>query len=277
MKVVLLVAGQGKRLRPYTNEKPKCKVELGEKSLLEIQLNTLYKAGFKKEDLVFITGFQHELIDEIKEAKYIHNNVYNKCNLVYSLFQSIKELEEESEIIVSYGDIIYDIDVIRDLKDSQEDISVVIDKEWEDYWYSRMDNPLDDAKTLKINSKGYISEIGKKPENREEAIGQYVGLTKFQNDGKKVLFNYLKELFGVSEPTDDISKVSNSNYYMQQLLNDLVDKGIDLSPVFIQGNFIEIDSAEEYEDISKIFDESKSIRENRNLLCDTKIEKKLNI
>ena len=38
MKVIILAAGEGKRLRPFTLERPKCMVEIGGKSLLERQL-----------------------------------------------------------------------------------------------------------------------------------------------------------------------------------------------------------------------------------------------
>ena len=39
MKIIILAAGEGKRLRPLTNEKPKCMVELFGKSILETQID----------------------------------------------------------------------------------------------------------------------------------------------------------------------------------------------------------------------------------------------
>ena len=37
-KVILLVAGEGKRLRPYTLDRPKCMVEIDGISLIERQI-----------------------------------------------------------------------------------------------------------------------------------------------------------------------------------------------------------------------------------------------
>ena len=41
MRVIILAAGEGKRLRPYTDDKPKCMVELAGNSLLSYQLSTI--------------------------------------------------------------------------------------------------------------------------------------------------------------------------------------------------------------------------------------------
>ena len=40
-KVIILAGGQGKRLKPLTNNKPKCMVKIFNKSILEHQINCL--------------------------------------------------------------------------------------------------------------------------------------------------------------------------------------------------------------------------------------------
>ena len=41
-----------------------------------------------------------------------------------------------------------------------------------------MENPLDDAESLKLDKKYYITDIGKKVKNLKNIRGQYIGLTK---------------------------------------------------------------------------------------------------
>jgi len=61
MKAFLLSAGLGTRLRPLTNEIPKCLLPVGGKPLLEIWLELLGQNGV---DQVFInTHWHHEKVE----------------------------------------------------------------------------------------------------------------------------------------------------------------------------------------------------------------------
>lgn len=48
MRAIILAAGQGTRLRPYTNDRPKCMVELLGKPLLHRQLEVLRAGGWTR-------------------------------------------------------------------------------------------------------------------------------------------------------------------------------------------------------------------------------------
>jgi len=68
MKAVILAAGKGLRLRPLTDSKPKCMVELKKKPLIEWVLNELKKAGINK--VVLVVGFKKEKIKEFLGEKF---------------------------------------------------------------------------------------------------------------------------------------------------------------------------------------------------------------
>jgi mannose-1-phosphate guanylyltransferase len=70
MKALLLAAGYGERLRPLTNNIPKCLVEIQGRPLLDYWLETLEKGGIK-EVLINL----HYLSDKVK--KFIKNNNHN--------------------------------------------------------------------------------------------------------------------------------------------------------------------------------------------------------
>ena len=54
-----------------------------------------------------------------------------------------------------------------------------------------MENPLEDAETLKIDKNGNIKELGKKPSNFDDIEGQYIGLIKV----KQGILNHFKEFY----------------------------------------------------------------------------------
>ena len=61
-KVVILSAGQGKRLSPLTDDRPKCLVELSGRTVLHWQLANLASVGVR--EAVVVTGFRADRVDE---------------------------------------------------------------------------------------------------------------------------------------------------------------------------------------------------------------------
>ena len=60
MNAIILAAGQGNRLKPLTNNQPKCLVELFGKSLLNWQLDIFQK--LKINDISIVKGYLQEQI-----------------------------------------------------------------------------------------------------------------------------------------------------------------------------------------------------------------------
>ncbi len=76
----------------------------------------------------------------------------------------------KQDLIISYADIVYSAEIVRALIESQEPLSIVVDKNWRTLWEKRFENPLLDAETLKIR-EGKVIELGKKPKWRLMAVG----------------------------------------------------------------------------------------------------------
>ena len=60
LKAIILAAGEGKRLRPLTDDRPKTMVKLFGMSLLERQIITLNNCGIN--DIVVVGGYKDETI-----------------------------------------------------------------------------------------------------------------------------------------------------------------------------------------------------------------------
>ena len=70
MNVIILAAGKGERLKPLTNETPKCLVKLFGKSLLDWQIETFRKLGIS--DITIITGYKNESINYSNTKKIVN-------------------------------------------------------------------------------------------------------------------------------------------------------------------------------------------------------------
>ncbi len=62
MKVVILAGGLGSRLKPFTEVLPKPMLPVGEKSVLEIQIERLKKFGF--DEIYLATNYKSQCIEE---------------------------------------------------------------------------------------------------------------------------------------------------------------------------------------------------------------------
>jgi L-glutamine-phosphate cytidylyltransferase len=236
-KVILLVAGEGNRLRPYTLDRPKCMVEIDGISLIDRQLAVLKKEGL--EDIVMIGGYKAEMLRRYG-IKLKINPRYYETNMVWTLFCAEDELE--GEVIVSYGDIVYSREILQSLLQSKADIAVTIDKDWKNYWSARNENPLNDAETLKLRKDETIIEIGQKPTSLDEIEGQYMGLMKFKPEGLR----YIKEIFHSAIESDEILSKPVENAYMTDLLQAVIDAGKPVTSVPVYGGWVEVDTVQDF-------------------------------
>jgi L-glutamine-phosphate cytidylyltransferase len=235
-KVILLLAGEGKRLRPYTLDYPKCLVEIGGISLIDRQLAVLKSEGL--DNIVMIGGYKSEMLERYN-IKLKINTRYFETNMVWTLFCAEDELD--GDIIVSYGDIVYSQEILKSLLKSKADIAVTIDKEWEGYWRERNENPLDDAETLKLRRDGTIKEIGKTPKSIDEIEGQYMGLMKFSAKGVAKI----KNIFHKAAKNRGLQGKNVEHSYMTDLLQSLIESGFPIQAVPIFGGWIEVDTVDD--------------------------------
>ena len=248
VRAVVLCAGQGSRLRPLTNTVPKCMVKYKGNCIIDYILASLRASGV--EDICLVKGYLASVLER-KDTTSIVNKDYDKTNMVATLFCAEEQLDSVDDLVLSYSDIIYNPKIVQALLASNADVSVVIDRQWRSLWEARMENPLTDAETLKISEDGFITEIGKKPKSYDEIEGQYIGLMKFSAAGVKIL----REHYHALDKNAIYDGKSYPNMYMTTLLQSLINSGVKVSPVFIDGGWTEVDEPTDLEydlDVSSI-------------------------
>ncbi len=256
MKVIILAAGQGTRLRPLTDHCPKCMVEVNGKSIIERQLETMRACGITDEEITIVAGYCSDVLKERLSGTGIHiivNKDFEKTNMVCSLMCAREVLEAEQDILVSYGDIIYSQSVLKKILDSEEELSVIVDDGWHEYWSARCENPLDDAETLMYDAEDYLTEIGQKTTDINKVQSQYIGLMRFRGRGLKAVLDISAAAQKRSELGERLWRTER-NYakmYMTDLLQGLIDEGSKLKAVHIQRGWYEIDDAEDLHVVEK--------------------------
>jgi choline kinase len=190
MKAIILAAGKGSRMGSLTEDIPKCLVKLKEKPLIEWQIDALKKAGI--EEIGIVTGYKRELLAGYG-LKEFHNSRWASTQMVSSL-ECASEWLHASKCIVSYSDIFYRPQAVSLLMESNAEIAITYDPNWQTLWENRFSDPLEDAETFRLNKENAVTEIGSKPRNLEEVEGQYMGLLYFTTNSWRELMNIRSKL-----------------------------------------------------------------------------------
>lgn len=249
MKAIILAAGEGTRLRPLTNEKPKCMVEFNKKPMINHILETMKACDI--HDIAIINGYKKDVLErhlKNENIQYFTNENFHHTNMVSTLFCAKDFMNDD--LIISYADIIYQKEILLALINSKNNFNVIVDKNWKELWSVRMENPLDDAETLKIKD-GEIIELGKKPLSYNDIEGQYIGLIKIS---KKVLPQIINFYSNLNKDRLYDNKDFN-NMYMTSFIQLIIDKLLPVNPVFINGGWLEIDTLDDLEAYTAKFKE----------------------
>ena len=238
MNAIILAAGKGERLQPLTNNKPKCLIKLFGKSLLEWQINVFQNSGIT--DITIVSGYKSDLIN-FPEITILKNEKYDSTNMVETMFCAKEKMLDST--IVSYGDIIFEKNVLKSLINSSNDISVIVDKQWKRLWGKRFQDPLSDAESLVIEGE-YIVEIGQKVNSYEKICGQYIGLMKFQGSGIDLIKRHYEkareQANAGTNPLNDSLPFEKS--YLTDFLHSLIREGININAIPINNGWLEIDT-----------------------------------
>lgn len=245
-KAIILAAGEGSRLRPYTTDMPKCLVPLGGRSVLDWQLDTMRSCGI--DDITIVKGYMAEQIKREGLNSFV-NKDYATTNMVMTLWCAEEKME--GEVVVAYGDIVYDKEVLQTLIDAPHDISVVVDVDWEKYWSKRFSDPLADAEALSMDENNKIKVIGQKADKLSDVEAGYMGLIKFKGKGIDIFKQSFLRAQGANNAWGSPRPFQNA--YMTDMLQGLVNEGQDIYAVKIRRRWLEIDSVSDLQLADKCF------------------------
>jgi choline kinase len=175
MRAVILAAGRGSRLGHLGDDRPKCLVELEGRPLIQRQIAALRRGGV--DEIGVVRGYRAEMID-FPGLSYFANERWAETNMVMSLAAAAAWLRS-GPVIVSYADIFYRSELVRDLAAAPGQLVISYDRAWRRLWTRRFADPLADAETFRMNAAGQLLEIGGKTTRIEDIQGQYMGLLKF--------------------------------------------------------------------------------------------------
>ena len=224
-----------RRLGAAARDRPKSLIELGGRALLDRQLDVLHACGV--DDVTCVVGHRSEQI-EARPVATIPNPRFETTNMVASLFCARDLLQGDADVVIAYGDIVYEPRVLRSLLETPGEVAVCVDRGWQDLWRTRMVNVLDDAESLRIGPDGRLLELGRKARSVEEIHGQYIGLTRFSAE-------VLPRVLSIYDGLDASATYEGrdfDNMFMTAFIQLLIDHGLGVFPAWIDHGWVEVDT-----------------------------------
>ena len=180
MKAIILSAGQGSRLGHLTDERPKCLIEFGGRSLLDRQLDTLAANGIG--EAVVVTGFRDDQIEAALErrrsagerpnVRTVFNPFFKVADNTGSLYMAREHLS--GDCLVWNGDTLVSNELMaRVIGNDRRGICVTVDRK------DSYDD--DDMKVVRDEDDGRLRAIGKRIKDGVNA--ESIGLLAFRGGG----------------------------------------------------------------------------------------------
>jgi choline kinase len=169
MNGIVLCAGRGGRLRPLTDDCPKCLLSFGDKTILERCLDGLRAAGIG--NILIVTGYRGELVERLVHDRgytgisFVPNPRYAHTNTAVSLNLALKKVA--ADVLVINGDVLFDRDILADLVALSTPLGAAVD-----------DEISLNGEEIKVAARdGGIVGIGKHLDPRD-SFGEAIGLYK---------------------------------------------------------------------------------------------------
>ena len=247
---VVIAAGIGSRLKPLTDELPKCMLDVRGKHILDWTLDTFRDLGISRS--VVIGGYNSNKLLLPQGCKLVLNDQYRTNNILHSLAYARSEMEGIESVLVTYSDIVFQKRVVeRLLSVDSADIAIVVDQAWAKRYDGRKLHPLPEAEAAEFDYKRRLRQIGKgllTADHDSQRWGEFIGMMKMTSRGQELFWNVFDEIDANLAPNAPFQRTSSwRQAYVTDLLQELVNRGAEVHCTLIKGGWLEIDTTEDYE------------------------------
>jgi glucose-1-phosphate thymidylyltransferase len=213
MKIIVPMAGMGKRMRPHTLTVPKPLIPIAGKPIVQRLVEEIAKVSDETiEEIAFIIGDFGKEVEETlcgiaenlgaKSSIYYQKEALGTAHAIYCAEQSL-----DGKVVVAFADTLFKADFVLDA-----DADSVI-------WVQQVDDPSAFG-VVKLDSNNCITDFVEKPKEFVSDLA-IIGIYYFK-DGDN-LKNELKYLI-------DNKVVVNGEYQLTDALENMKNKGLNFKP-----------------------------------------------
>ena len=238
MKALIFNSGIGKRMRPFTNENPKCLIKINGKTILGHEIENILHYGIK-DVIITIGPFEEKIKEFVKDnfpevnVTYVKNPKYETTNLIYSAWLTRDFIDDD--ILWMHGDMVFEKKLLGSIINANQENAVLVN--------NKIKPPEKDFKVQIENNTVRKISVDISGENAFFLAPIY----KFSKDSFMLFLGEIEKFV----------KKNNVNVYAEKAFNNISDK-ILLHPIYFRDEFcMELDNPDDLEIARKFFRNKK--------------------
>lgn len=210
MKVIILLAGYGTRMRPHTWSRPKALMKVAGNTTIGHLLDLM--SDITTEEVIFVVGYRGKQIREWIETHYSHLDTHwvvqeNALGQAHAVHLCKEYLEQDGEVVVAFGDGVVKGDYASFQTIASDDADAVLT-------VTEVEDPRPFG-IVKLNQDGFVTEFEEKPESMEHKNAA-VGINWFRSS---------KRLLCALETMLREERMTKGEYYMADAYQVMLEEG----------------------------------------------------
>jgi choline kinase len=180
-QAVVVAAGLGSRLKPYTNDLPKTLIEIDGATMIRRSIKIMLEHGI--EEIIVVVGYKKELIAEhLKDypVKFVHNPFYLITNNMASLWFAAPFLE--GDFIYTHSDLVYDASLMKTIIESKYETALLVEEKH------------CSEEEMKVIAKDGLLVESSKLIDPKQSVGEWTGIARFSHKFTQILMHWIGTL-----------------------------------------------------------------------------------
>ncbi len=235
--VIVLAASRGEELRELTEHQPKTMVKIQGTPILAHIVDGYNAVGIK--DITVVRGYRKEAVT-LPNLTYLDNDDFAETGELDSLDKALRGRKGQTkELIISYGDVLFNKYIPQALCQESEDFVIFVDSDWQNQSsYARLGGfaecSLPNSKKA-FNAKIYLKQLGEGVA-RENTHGVWMGFLKVSPAGAVQLQTVLTAM---------LANPANRKAGIPHLLQELLKRQQPIRVLYTVGHWLDINSLDD--------------------------------
>ncbi len=234
---IVLAASRGAELGELTEQQPKTMVKVQGAPILSHIVDAYNAVGIK--DISVVRGYKKEAVT-LPNLTYVDNDAYAQTGELDSLLKALRARKSPAQdLIVSYGDVLFNKYIPQALCQEKDDVVVFIDSDWKNQAsYARLGGFAECSmpnSRKAFNAKIYLKQLGRDVP-RDVTHGVWMGFLKMSAAGAVRVQSMIVEL--LADP-------ANQKAGIPSLLQELLKRQQPVRVLYTVGHWLDINSLDD--------------------------------